>query len=311
MTDTSIEDRLPETPKRTGRLRVALGIAGPLLVLGILAYLLAVHGHEILETARRMRFTQLLLVTGLALLTLLARTEAVAACLQAMKSRPHRVDIHAANSLTFLASTINHYVSAIARGALVKRLDPSRSPSIPQMVVVDTATGLVEALLVALLIVVSAATLRLSWWIPLLILLAGLLALFGALVVRRRFAHLALLRGLDVFADPRQRIVVSVLMLSVIAAQVARTLIVLRAVGLHPSLAQAVATFVAGGVLSSLFAGPSAGTAGGPLLVFGSRSLAASAAAGLILSVTMLIAGLVYALPGGPAFLWRDLSRRR
>ena len=178
------------------------------------------------------------------------------------------------------------------------------------MIVVDTATGLIEALVVAVLIVVSAETLKLAWWIPLLVLLAGVAALMVALVARRRFAHLQLLRGLDVFADPRRRTVVAGLMLVVITAQVARTLIVLQGVGLHPSLVQATATFVAGGVLSSLFAGPGAGTAGGPLLVFGSHSLAASAAAGLVLSVTMLIAGMVYALPGGPTFLMRMRSRR-
>ena len=92
-------------------------------------------------------------------------------------------------------------------------------------------------------------------------------------------------------------------MVIVIVTQVARTFIVLRAVGLHPSLLQAVATFVAAGMLSSLFAGPGAGTAGGPLIVFGHNSLAASAAAGLELSITTLIAGIVYALgrrPGVP-----------
>jgi hypothetical protein len=93
--------------------------------------------------------------------------------------------------------------------------------------------------------------------------------------------------------------------LIVIVTQVVRTLVVLRAVGLHPTLLQAVATFVAGGVLSSLFAGPGAGTAGGPLIVFGHSSLAASAAAGIELSITSLIAGLIYATAGGPVFLWR------
>ncbi|MFZ0042172.1 MAG: hypothetical protein WAK93_12760 [Solirubrobacteraceae bacterium] len=280
------------------------------MMIVVIAYLVASHGREILETVRRMQPIQLVLVTGLALVTLVARTEAVVACLSAMKTRPRRVDLHAANSLTFLASTINHYVSSIVRGVLVRRLDPGRSPTIPQMVVVDTATGLIEALVVAVLIVASAGTLKLAWWIPLLVLCAGGAALTVALVVRRRLAHFPLLRGLDVFGNPRQRIVVAVLMLAVIAAQVVRTLVVLQAAGLHPSLIQAVATLVAGGVLSSLFAGPGAGTAAGPLLVFGKHSLAASTAAGLVLSVTMLIAGLVYAAPGGPTFLVRLRSRR-
>jgi hypothetical protein len=293
------------TPPGRRRLRLALSIAVPLLVIAVLVYVIAGHSHDILETVRRMKPPQLIGVTALALLTLLARTEAVVACLEAMRARPRRIDIHSSNSLTFLASTINHYFSSIVRGALIKRLDPARAPTIPQMIVVDTATGLIEALVVAVLIVASSETLQLAWWIPLLVTVAGLAAVVAALGMRRRFGHHQLLRGLDVLLDARQRVVVTLLMITVISAQVIRTLIVLRAVGLHPSLLQAVATFVAGGVLSSLFAGPGAGTAGGPLLVFGHNSLAASAAAGLVLTITMLIAGIIYALPGCPTFIWR------
>ena len=81
--------------------------------------------------------------------------------------------------------------------------------------------------------------------------------------------------------------------------------------GCNPTLLQAVATFVAGGLLSSLFAGPGAGTAGGPLIVFGHSSLAASAAAGLELSITSLIAGILYAIAGGPVFLYRLRQAQR
>jgi hypothetical protein len=294
-------------PKRNWRLM--LSFTGPLVIVGALAYLLAIHGHEVEQAAKRVSAADLLLVTLLALLTLLARTEAVIACLTAMSNRTRRVDIHAANSLTFLAATINHYASSIVRGALVKRLDREHAPTIPQMIMIDTATTLIEALVVAILIVVSAGALKVAWWVPVLLVLAGVAAIAAALLLRRRFARHNVLRGLDVLAHSRQRIVVALLMIIVICTQVARTLIVLQAVGLHPSLLQAVATFVAAGVLSSLFAGPAAGTAGGPLLIFGHSSLAASAAAGLVLSITSLLAGVLYAIPGGPLFIWR-LRRR-
>jgi hypothetical protein len=292
-------------PSRKGRLRLILSIAVPLAIGGVMVYLVASNGQQIKQAAQRISAAQLALVTVLALLTLLTRTESVVACLTAMGARPRRVDIHAANSLTFLAALINHYVSSIVRAALMRRLDRERSPTIPQMIMVDTSTTLIEGLVVGVLIVVSAGALRLAWWVPALVLAAGIAGIVVALTARRRFADYQLLRGLDVLAHSRQRTVVAVLMVIVIATQVGRTLIVLRAVGLHPSLLQAVATFVAAGVLSSLFAGPGAGTAGGPLIVFGHNSLAASAAAGLTLSITTLIAGLIYALVGGPIFLWR------
>ncbi|MFZ0043713.1 MAG: hypothetical protein WAK93_20560, partial [Solirubrobacteraceae bacterium] len=140
MTEIPLADARDEEPSRRPRLRLAVSIAGPLVILGLLVYLVASHGSEIAQAARRASLGELAGVTLLALLALVARTEAVVACLNAMGTRPPRSDIHSANSLTFLAGTINHYLQAVVRGALVKRVDPARAPTIPQMVVVDTAT---------------------------------------------------------------------------------------------------------------------------------------------------------------------------
>lgn len=284
---------------------MTLSVLVPVAITGVFVYVIVNNGSEIVHAFKRTSLAQLAVVTGLAFLTLIARTEAVVACLNAMGERPRRRDIHAANSLTFLAATINHYVSAVVRAGLMRRIDRERSPTISQMVMVDTSTTLIEAAVVAILIVVSASALRLAWWVPVLLVIACVCGVALALLARRRFGHRDLFRGLDVLVHSRQRAIVAGLMVIVILTQVARTLIVLRAVGLHPTLLQAVATFVAGGVLSSLFAGPGAGTAGGPLIVFGHSSIAAAAAAGIELSITSLLAGIIYALAGGPVFFWR------
>lgn len=299
------------SPARAGRLRLLLSVAVPLAIIAVFAYVIANNWHEIVDAIKKTSPAQLVLVTALAFLTLLARTEAVVSCLTAMGARSRRRDIHAANSLTFLAATINHYVSSIVRGALLRRIDRERAPTIAQMVMVDTSTTLIEALVVGILIVFSASALRLPWWVAALILFACVCGVFAALATRRRFGHRELFRGLDVLVHSRQRAIVAALMVVVIVAQVARTFIVLHSVGLNPTLLQAVATFVAGGLLSSLFAGPGAGTAGGPLIVFGHSSLAASAAAGLELSITSLIAGILYAIAGGPVFLYRLRQAQR
>ncbi|MGZ4173169.1 MAG: hypothetical protein ACXVQR_01710, partial [Solirubrobacteraceae bacterium] len=52
-------------------------------------------------------------------------------------------------------------------------------------------------------------------------------------------------------------------------------------------------------------AGPGAGTAGAPVIIFGHHAIAAAAAAGLVLSITAILAGALYAAVGGPVFLWR------
>jgi hypothetical protein len=289
--------------------RALIGLAGPLALLGVMAYVIARHGSDVSRAAERTPATTLVIVILLALLTLLARSEAAVACLTAMGNRPSRLDIHPASAAAFVVSTLNHYLASPVRAAVLKRLDRGRAPTIPQMIMVDAATYLIEGLLAAVLIVISASALKLQWWMPVLAVVGALAALAVALAVRRRFQRLAAFRGLEMLAHSRQRLVVLALALIIFAGQIGRTLLVLRATGLHPSLLQAGATFVAGGVLSSLLAGPAAGTAAAPLIIFGHRSLAAAAAAGLILSITALVAALVYALACGPVVVWR-LRRR-
>jgi hypothetical protein len=292
-------------PRRRWPWRMVANFVGPALIIGVLVYLVASHGDQVSAATSRVSLWDLVIVTVLALITFLARTEAVLACLAAMGNPPSRRDLHAANSLTMLAAMINHYISAGVRGALVRRIDPRRAPTIPQMILVDASASLIEGMLVLILIIISASALKLAWWLPVLLLIGGVGAFATALVVRRRFTERAVFRGLDVLAHSRQRTAVAGLMVIVIACQVIRTMTVLTAVGLHPSLLQAVATFVAAGVLSSLFAGPGVGTASAPLLVFGHSSIAASTAAGLVLSGSALLAAVIYSLLGGPVFLWR------
>ena len=285
--------------------RSLIGLAGPLALLAVMAYELVHHGGAIRHAADRTSATTLVVVTLLALATLLARSEAAVACLSAMGNRASRLDIHPASAAAFVVSMLNHYLASPVRATVLKRLDRGRAPTIPQMIMVDASTYLIEGVLAAVLIVVSASALKLQWWMPVLAVVGAAAALAVALTMRRRFERYVAVRGLEMLAHSRQRLVVLVLCLLIFAGQIGRTLLVLRATGLHPSLLQAAATFVAGGVLSAFLAGPAAGTAGAPLIIFGHRSIAAAAAAGLILSITALLAAALYAIACGPIVVWR------
>lgn len=290
---------------RRKRLSLVTSLGGTLVVVGVLVYLLIEHGSEVKQAASRVSAGTLAIVVVLAGITLLARSEEAAACMAAMDRRPRRIDIHAASSIAFLLSTLNHYVASPVRAGILQRLDRPRAPTILQMVLVDGSTYLIEGLLAAVLLVVSASALKLDWWMPVLAIAGAIGALGLAFGARRRFRHHAMFEGLEMLAHSRYRAVVVALTVVVFACQISRTLIVLQAVGLHPTLLQAVATFIAAGVLSSLLAGPGAGTAGAPILVFGHQAIAAATAAGLILSITALLAAVAYALIGGPVILWR------
>lgn len=287
------------------RRRALIGLAGPLALLAVMAYELVHHGGAIGHAADRTSAATLVAVTLIALATLLARSEAAVACLTAMGNRASRLDIHPASAAAFVVSMLNHYLASPVRATVLKRLDRGRAPTIPQMIMVDASTYLIEGMLAAVLIVVSASALKLQWWMPVLAVLGAVAALVVALTMRRRFERFLAFRGLEMLAHSRQRLVVLMLCLLIFAGQIGRTLIVLRATGLHPSVLQAAATFVAGGVLSAFLAGPAAGTAGAPLIIFGHRSIAAAAAAGLILSITALLAAALYAAICAPVVVWR------
>ena len=287
------------------RRRALIGMAGPLALLAVMAYELVHHGGAIGHAADRTSAATLVAVTLIALATLLARSEAAVACLTAMGNRASRLDIHPASAAAFVVSMLNHYLASPVRATVLKRLDRGRAPTIPQMIMVDASTYLIEGMLAAVLIVVSASALKLQWWMPVLAVLGAVAALIVALAMRRRFERFLAFRGLEMLAHSRQRLVVLMLCLLIFAGQIGRTLLVLRATGLHPSVLQAAATFVAGGVLSAFLAGPAAGTAGAPLIIFGHRSIAAAVAAGLILSITALLAAALYALICAPVVVWR------
>jgi uncharacterized membrane protein YbhN (UPF0104 family) len=298
-------------PAKGKRSRWLFGVLGPLVVIGVFGYVLATHGSDIGHAADRVSAGTLVLITVLALVTLLARTEEAVICMTAMNRRPGRADIHAASSFSFLLSTVNHYIAGIARAAILQRLDRERSPTIPQMVVIDGSTYLIEGLLAGLLLIVSAGALNLAWWLPALAILAAVGALAVALYLRRRFHHQQIFNGLEMLGHSRYRAIIVLLTVLIFACQIGRTLIVLQAVGLHPSLLQAVATFIAGGVLSNLLAGPGGGTAAAPLVIFGHQSLGAATAAGLILSGAALLAAIIYTVATGPILVWRLRRRRR
>ena len=285
-------------------MQVTLSLLGPAVIIAALIYVLKTHGHDIGHAINRVSVSDLAVITALAFLTLLARSEVALMCMSAMPRKPSRSDVHASSSIAFLLSTVNHYIASVVRAAVLRRLDPENAPTIPQMIVIDGSTYLIEGLMAALLLIISAGALGLAWWLPIVAILGAMAAIAVAVYVRRRFAHLAIFDGLEMLSHSRYRTNVILLTVVIFACQIGRTLIVLDAVGLHANLLQAVATFIAGGVLSNLLAGPGGGTAAAPVLIFHS-SVATATAAGLILSGAALLASMVYAMFGAAVWIKR------
>jgi uncharacterized membrane protein YbhN (UPF0104 family) len=111
----------------------------------------------------------------------------------------------------------------------------------------------------------------------------------GRLSDRRR---LGLWSGLAVMRRHRGRMIACVLL--AIGAQIARNWLLLRGLGVHISLLDAIALLIAMFTLGQLPIGPALGPAAA-VLILGSHGVATAAAAGVLLAVTSTVGSLCYA----------------
>jgi hypothetical protein len=111
----------------------------------------------------------------------------------------------------------------------------------------------------------------------------------GRLSDRRR---LGLWSGLAVMRRYRGRMIAFVLL--AICAQIARNWLLLRGIGVHVSLLDAIALLIATFTLGQLPIGPTVGPAAA-VLILGSHGVATAAAAGVLLTVTSTVGSLCYA----------------
>jgi len=131
-------------------------------------------------------------------------------------------------------------------------------------------------------------------WIPVLVV-AGMLATVGALgrLARRRrsglWSGLAALRDLR---GGRGRLVVLVVI--GVVAQIGRNWLILHAVGVDATVFDAIAVLIVTVSLSPLPIGPSVG-ATAAVLILGSHGVAATAAGGVLLTVTGTVGALCFA----------------
>jgi hypothetical protein len=93
-------------------------------------------------------------------------------------------------------------------------------------------------------------------------------------------------------------------------AQILRNWLLLHAVGVDASLFDAVAVLIAVVTLGQLPVGPTVGAAAA-VLILGSDGVAATAAAGVLLTVTGTLGGLLFAAWAGADGLWAAARRRR
>lgn len=291
------------------RHRTAITVAGSLATAAILVLLLAGRREEFAEAMTAAALWVLALAALLQIVALLARSEAWHLTIEAAGGSVARRPLYRASSVQVLGGMINGQLGVAARIAALRRSSPEVCPQVPTLVTAEVPILAIEGMLAAAASFTLVGPLGLPWWLPIVAI-----AVIGTASAGLR--HLALRKGRELWsglavlrtAGRGSRVVAFVLV--AVAAQIARTWILLNAVGVSASVFDAVAVLIAVSTLMQLPVGPSVGAAAA-VLILGSNGVAAAAAAGLLLTVTGTIGGLCFLAWAGADRLFARLLPRR
>jgi len=292
------------------RHRVSLTVAGSLATAGILAYVLAGRRHEFAHALSSASTWILLVAVLLQIVALLSRTEAWHLTIEAAGGSVARRVLYRASGMQVLGGAINGHLGVAVRIGALRRSSPEVSPQVPTLIAAEFPILAVEAGLAALTSFTLIGPLGLPWWLP-LIAIAAVATISAGL---RRLAlgtGRELWKGLTVLRRLGSGSRVIGFVLVAVFAQIFRNWMLLHAVGVHASFLDAIAVLIAVVTLSQLPTGPSVGAAAA-VLILGHDGVAATAAAGLLLTVTGTVGGLCFAAWSGADHVFtRRASLRR
>jgi uncharacterized membrane protein YbhN (UPF0104 family) len=274
------------------RRKLGIGIVGALAVSAILTYVLAGRREQFVAALHSAPLTLLAIATVLQLVALVSRTEAWYVCVRASGGSMGRRLLFRAAGVGYLASLVNGSVGVAARIGSLRRVAGPAAPRVPALVAAEVPIITVEVVLAAVFSFTLIAPLGVPWWVPTLaVVIVG-----GAVAGLRRVSHCrrtGLWAGLAVVRENGRGRMITFTLIAV-GAQVGRNWLMLRAVGVDVSVFAAMAWLIAMFTLGQLPIGPSIGPAAA-VLILGAHGVAATAAAGVLISLTSIVGSLGYA----------------
>ena len=288
----SIEADEPDLRLSSFRRRIALSVLGALLVTGLLAFVLAGRAGQFSAALRTAPTSLLAVAVLLQIVALLARSEAWNVCVRAAGGTVGRRVLFRAAAVGSIASVLNGSFGMAARITSLRRAAPQTAPRVPALMAAEVPIITVELGLVAIFSFTLIAPLGVPWWVPVIIVgvAAGLVAVLLRVSKRHRtglWAGLAILR-----IQGRGRLITFALL--AVCAQVARNWLMLHAIGVNVSIFDAMALLIVMFTVGQLPIGPSTGPAAA-VLILGVHGVAATAAAGVLVTVTGIVGSLGYA----------------
>jgi len=233
------------------------------------------------------------LAVALQVLALVSRSEAWRVCVHASGGSVGRRKLYRASSIGCVGNLLNHQLGTAARIAALRRSAPEETPRVPALIAAELPILFVEAMLAALTSFTLVGPLGLPWWTPVVCLVGvGSVGLAFRSIAAAQARWLA--KGLSVLRSQRGSTRLVALVLIAVFAQIARNWLLLGAVGVDASLFDAIAVLIAVVSLGQLPFGLSVGAAAA-VLILGPQGVAAATAAGVLLTATGTIGGLVFA----------------
>ncbi len=274
------------------RRKVVVSVGGTLLVAGLLTHVLIGRGGQFSAALRTAPVTLVTLSVLLQIVAVLARTEAWTICVSAAGGTVRRRVQFRAAAFGCVASIINGSVGMAVRIGSLRRAAPQQTPRAPALVAAEVPIITVELALVAIFSFTLIAPLGVPLWVPAIIIavVAGLTAGLRRVSGRYRTglgAGLAVLR-----MRSRGRLIFFAVL--AVCMQVLRNWLMLRAVGVDVSMFDAMALLIVIFTVGQLPIGPSTGPAA-TVLILGAHGVAATAAAGVLVTLTGIIGSLVFA----------------
>jgi uncharacterized membrane protein YbhN (UPF0104 family) len=273
------------------RRRVVLSVLGALAVTAVLAFVLARRRGQFTAAIHTAPVSLLALAAALQILALLARSEAWNVCVRAAGGTVRRRLLFRAAGIGYLASVVNGSVGMAVRILSLRRIAPQSTPRVPALLAAEVPIITVEVALAAIFSFTLIAPLSAPWWAPAI----AVAATVGAVAALRRFSQrhrTGLWAGLAIVRKHGRGRVIAFTVLAV-CAQVARNWLMLHAIGVNVSVFDAMALLIAMFTLGQLPIGPSIGPATA-VLILGEHGIAATAAAGVLLTVTGVVGALCY-----------------
>jgi uncharacterized membrane protein YbhN (UPF0104 family) len=306
-TDLLIRARVAAFRSLVRRHPTAVSVAGSLVVAAALAVALAGHGHEFLTALGSAPLWVLAAAVGLHIFWLVARSEAWSVCIGAAGGSVGRRRLYRASSVGYLGNIFNGQFGLAVRIAALRRSAPADSPRTHVLVAAELPIVVIEAALAAICSFTLVGPLGIPWWVPLICfgLMAAVLTGMQRITHHRRegfWSGLAVLRGL------RGRSWIIALVCVAVVLQIARNWLLLNWSGVDASVLDATALLIALAVVGLFPVGPSLGAAA-TVLILGTNGVAASAAAGALLTATAAVGAVCFASWAVVDRLWRQPAK--